>query len=131
MSRKKILAIDDEPVALGVLEEVLEETGYLVLTAPNGAEGLSRAHDEHPDLILLDLVMEGMDGWETLRRLKLDDRCRDIPVVILSARGQPTDKIRALQDGAVDYLTKPVSMRDSIDRIQRILRPDPAAENGP
>lgn len=122
MSRKKILAIDDEPEVLELLELVLQESGFAVVTAARGAEGLDRARAESPDLILLDLGMGGMDGWETLRRLKADEQCRMIPVVILSARDAPKDKIRAVQEGAADYLTKPLSVREGVDRLRAILR---------
>ncbi len=126
---KKILAIDDEPDVLSFLQLVLEKSGYQAVTAPNGTEGLIRAHVEQPDLILLDIMMEEMDGWETLRLLKLDDESRDIPVVILSARAEPKDKIRALQEGAVDYITKPFSVRDSLAKIEAILE-DTESGNG-
>lgn len=129
--RKTILAIDDEPDVLSFLELVLEKSGFRALTAPNGTEGLIRAHVEQPDLILLDIMMEEMDGWETLRLLKLDETSREIPVVILSARAEPKDKIRALQEGAVDYITKPFSVRDSLGKIRAVLADvEDAAENG-
>jgi len=129
--RTTILAIDDEPDVLSFLKLVLEKSGYRALIAPNGTEGLIRAHVEQPDLILLDIMMEEMDGWETLRLLKLDETSRDIPVVILSARAEPKDKIRALQEGAVDYITKPFSIHDSLEKIRAVLDDvADAAENG-
>lgn len=118
---KKILAIDDEPDVLNFLKLVFEKSGFLAVTAPNGTEGLIRAHVEQPDLVLLDIMMEEMDGWETLRLLKLDESSRDIPVIILSARAEPKDKIRALQEGAIDYITKPFSIRESLEKIRAIL----------
>ncbi|HEX9732525.1 MAG TPA: response regulator [Thermoanaerobaculia bacterium] len=123
---KTILAIDDEADVLSFLKLVLEKRGYRAVTAANGTEGLIRAHVEQPDLILLDIMMEEMDGWETLRLLKLDETSREIPVVILSARAEPRDKIRALQEGAVDYITKPFSVRDSLEKIRAVL--DDAAD---
>lgn len=121
MSKRKILVIDDEPDVLEMLETVLAKSGFGTVTAPNGTEGLIRAHVERPDLILLDIMMEKMDGWETLKLLKVDEACRDIPVVILSARTEPRDKIRALQEGAVDYITKPFALQDSLEKINAIL----------
>lgn len=121
MSERKILAIDDEPDVLEFLELVLQRSRYQAVTAPNGTDGLIKAHVEKPDLILLDIMMEEMDGWETLRLLKLDDATRDIPVVILSARAEPRDKIRALQEGAVDYIIKPFSVVESLEKIRAIL----------
>ncbi len=129
MSQKKILAIDDEPDLLEFLELVLQKSGYEVVTAPNGTEGLIRGHVERPDLILLDIMMEQMDGWETLRLLKLDEETRDIPVFILSARAEPRDKVRALLDGAVDYIVKPFSVRDSLEKVAAILGEDADAES--
>ena len=120
-SAAKILAIDDEPDVLEFLDIALRRSGFATVTAPNGTDGLIRAHVEKPDLILLDIMMEQMDGWETLRQLKLNPDCREIPVIILSARAEPKDKIRALQEGAVDYITKPFSIRDSIEKIRAIL----------
>ncbi len=121
MSKKTILAVDDEPDVLDFLKLVLEQSGYHAVTAPNGTEGLIRAHVERPDLILLDIMMEKMDGWETLRLLKLDDDSHHVPVVIVSARAEPKDKIRALQEGAVDYITKPFQLKESLAKIAAIL----------
>jgi len=121
VAAKKILAIDDEPDVLTFLELVLERSGFVALTAPNGTDGLIKAHVERPQLILLDIMMEEMDGWETLRLLKVDEITRDIPVIVLSARAEPKDKIRALQEGAVDYIIKPFSVVDSIEKIRAVL----------
>jgi DNA-binding response OmpR family regulator len=128
-ARKKVLAIDDEPDVLSFLRLALEKSGYQALTAPNGTEGLIRAHVERPDLILLDIMMEDMDGWETLRLLKLDETSRDVPVIVVSARAETKDKIRALQEGAIDYITKPFSMRDSLGKIRAILESSPGRDH--
>ena len=124
MSRSKILAIDDEPDVLEFLHLVLDRSGFDVVTSSNGTDGLIKAHIEIPDLILLDIMMEEMDGWETLRLLKLDDPSKDIPVVVLSARAEPKDKIRALQEGAVDFIIKPFSVVESLEKIHTILGGD-------
>ena len=121
MNPPKILAIDDEPDVLDFLRLVLERSGFAVATSRNGTDGLIKAHVEKPDLILLDIMMEEMDGWETLRLLKLDENSQHIPVVILSARSEPRDKIRALQEGAVDYIIKPFSVVESLEKIHAIL----------
>ncbi|MEM1182045.1 MAG: response regulator [Acidobacteriota bacterium] len=125
--RRTILAIDDEPDVLQVLTTVLERSGFTVTTSPNGTDGLIKAHVEDPDLILLDIMMEEMDGWETLRLLKLDEQSREIPVIILSARAEPKDKIRALQEGAVDYIVKPFSVIESVATIKALLQDDAEA----
>ena len=121
MSGYKILVVDDEPDVLRMLQVVLGKRGHRVLVAPTGMEGLVTAQGERPDLILLDIMMEGMDGWEVLKLLKLDPDTRDIPVVMLSGRNEPRDKIRGLQEGAVDYVTKPFSVRDLVHTIEAIL----------
>ncbi|MEM8964147.1 MAG: response regulator [Acidobacteriota bacterium] len=118
---RKILVIDDEQDVRDLLRTVLTKSGYDVVTADNGTDGLIRAHVERPDLILLDIMMEKMDGWETLRLLQLDDNSARTPVVIISARVEPRDKIRALQEGAVDYFTKPFSLREDLEKIDLIL----------
>lgn len=130
MATKKILAIDDEPDVLTFLELVLERSGFNALTAPNGTDGLIKAHVERPHLILLDIMMEGMDGWETLRLLKVDENTRDIPVIVLSARAEPKDKIRALQEGAVDYIIKPFSVVESLEKVRAVLAAEEAETGG-
>lgn len=128
VAAKRILAIDDEPDVLSFLELLLERSGFEALTAPNGTDGLIKAHVESPHLILLDIMMEEMDGWETLRLLKVDEKTRDIPVIILSARAEPKDKIRALQEGAVDYIIKPFSVVESLGKIRAILEAEADAD---
>ena len=83
------------------------------------------AQSERPDAILLDIMMKEMDGWEVLKLLKLDDATRQMPVIILSARVEPKDKIRGLQEGAVDYVTKPFAIREILEKVAAIL---PAGE---
>jgi DNA-binding response OmpR family regulator len=80
-----------------------------------------RAHEEGPDLILLDIMMDEMDGWETLKLLKLEPATKAIPVVMVSARMEPRDKIRGLQEGAVDYITKPFAVKDLLDTVAGVL----------
>ena len=117
----KILVIDDEVDVLEVLRLVLSRSGYEVAASASGIEGLAHAQSERPDLVLLDIMMQRMDGWEVLRALKSDDATRDIPVVILSARVEPKDKIRGLQEGAVDYVTKPFAVREILEKVSAIL----------
>ena len=130
MSGHKILVVDDEPDVLRMLEVVLGKRGHEVLTAPTGIEGLVTAQGERPDLILLDIMMEGMDGWEVLKLLKLEEGTRTIPVVMLSARVEPRDKIRGLQEGAVDYITKPFSVREMLETIEAVLERPNGGNNG-
>lgn len=131
MNGHKILVVDDEPDVLRMLQVVLGRRGHSVLTAATGMEGLVTAQGERPELILLDIMMEGMDGWEVLKLLKLEQGTRTIPVVMLSARVEPRDKIRGLQEGAVDYITKPFSVRAMMETIEAVLeRSPPAAPSG-
>jgi DNA-binding response OmpR family regulator len=118
---KKILVVDDEEDVVEVLKLVLGKNGYEVLAATSGMDGLARAQSALPDLILLDIMMHRMDGWEVLKLLKLDERTSAIPVVILSARVEPKDKIRGLQEGAIDYVTKPFAVRDILAKIAAAL----------
>lgn len=126
MSTKRILVVDDAADVRQMLRVVLTRNGYDVLVASNGQAGLASAFDGKPDLILLDIMMQDMDGWEVLKLLKMEEATREIPVVILSARVELKDKIRGLQEGAVDYVTKPFVVRDVLDRMARILGQDEA-----
>jgi DNA-binding response OmpR family regulator len=121
MKRGKILVVDDEQDVVELLCMVLSKHGYEPVDARNGMEGLMRAQSEAPDLVLLDIMMEGMDGWEVLKLLQMEENTRDIPVVILSARVEARDKIRGLQEGAVHYLTKPFAVKSVLETIEKVL----------
>lgn len=125
---KTILVVDDEADVLELLRLVLGKNGYQVLTGASAKDGLARAQSALPDLILLDIMMQDMDGWEALKLLKLDERTAAIPVVIVSARSEPRDKIRGLQEGAIDYVSKPFVVREILDKIERSLGGAAAAE---
>jgi DNA-binding response OmpR family regulator len=118
---KRVLVVDDEQDVLDMLRLVLGKKGFEVVTAASGMDGLARAQSAPPDLILLDIMMHQMDGWEVLKLLRLDERTRDVPVVIVSARAEPKDKIRGLQEGAVDYVTKPFAVRELLAKIDALL----------
>ena len=126
----KILVVDDEQDVLDVLRLVLAKSGYEVLTATSGMEGLTQAESQLPDLIVLDIMMQQMDGWEVLKLLKLDERTSSIPVVILSARVEPKDMIRGLQEGAIDYVTKPFAVREILTKVAALLGPPPPGPKG-
>jgi len=104
---KKILVCDDEPYILMALTDAVEMEGYDCVTAVNGKEALQKAREEHPDLIMLDIMMPFMDGYEVCRELKADPTTRDIPVIMLTAKSQQLDIQKGKEVGADDYITKP------------------------
>ena len=120
-SRMRILAVDDEPRVLMMLRRRLETAGYLVSTAQEGVDALRKAHEEKPDLIVLDLLMPGMSGYEVCARLKSDAQCRDIPVLVLTARSQEQDEAEGKQAGADAYMTKPYDGDQLLARVNELL----------
>jgi two-component system alkaline phosphatase synthesis response regulator PhoP len=122
MARRKILIIEDDRDIVEMLEYNLQEEGYETISALNGEKGISLAGKERPDLIILDIMLPVMDGFEVCRTLKNDDNVAHIPIIILSAKSQETDKVVGLELGADDYVTKPFSPRELIARTRAILR---------
>jgi two-component system sensor histidine kinase/response regulator len=123
-SKKKesnILVVDDTPENLTILTRMLTERGYFVRPAINGQVALKAVRKEQPDLILLDIVMSGMDGYEVCRQLKADEHTRDIPVLFMSALDETLDKVRAFEAGGIDYITKPFHPEEVIARIETHL----------
>jgi len=118
----KILIVDDEPFNVDLLEQQLEELGYETVSATNGQEALDKVATETPDLILLDVMMPIMDGFTVCRILKDSDETRLIPIVIMTALGAVEDRIKGIEAGADDFLTKPVDERELLARIQTTLR---------
>ena len=117
-----ILIIDDDPDVRSVVDITLRLAGFDVATAPDGETGLEEALKQRPDLILLDLMMPRMDGYEVCRRLRSDGRLSHIPVIMLTAKAQLTDKIAGLEYGADDYVTKPFDTEELAARVQATLR---------
>jgi len=118
---KKILVVDDEDDILHFLELVLREKGYDVATASGGHEALTKAQLEQPNLILLDIMMPQMDGWEVLKLLRVDEETADIPVAMLSARTEAKDRVQGLQEGAIDYICKPFALQELLGKIETIF----------
>jgi DNA-binding response OmpR family regulator len=118
---KKILVVDDEADILHFLELVLRERGYDVLTAANGRQAVELAREARPDLVLLDIMMPQMDGWEVLKLLRVDDVTAGIPVAMVSARTDPKDRVQGLQEGAADYICKPFSLDDLLAKVDAIF----------
>ncbi|MGE0456223.1 MAG: response regulator [Vicinamibacteria bacterium] len=127
--QKKILVVDDEDDILHFLELVLREKGFEVLVASSGQEALTRAQIERPDLVLLDIMMPQMDGWEVLKLLRVDEETAHIPVAMLSARTEAKDRVQGLQEGAVDYICKPFSLQELLGKLDSIF--EAAAERRP
>jgi DNA-binding response OmpR family regulator len=119
--KKKILIVDDEDDILHFLELVLREKGYEVATASGGHEALTKAQLERPDLVLLDIMMPQMDGWEVLKLLRVDEGTSQIPVAMLSARTEAKDRVQGLQEGAIDYICKPFSLQELLGKIETIF----------
>ena len=120
VGRKKILIVDDEPAILIVSRRRLEANGYEVITAESGKEGIEKAVTCEPDLILLDIIMPGLDGYEVCKRLKSSEKTREIPVIIFTASSPQDDSgEKAIEFGAVGYLTKPFESDDLLSIIAR------------
>ncbi len=113
-----ILIVDDTPANVGLLVDYLEDNGFRVVVAQDGIEGLKRAEFARPDLILLDVMMPGMDGFETCRRLKAEEKTRDIPVIFMTALTESGEKVNAFGVGAVDYVTKPFEIEEVLARVK-------------
>jgi two-component system phosphate regulon response regulator PhoB len=128
VKREKILVIEDEPDILELIQYNLAREGYRVLPATDGEDGLRRAQQDAPDLVLLDLMLPGLDGLEVCRRLKQDPVTRAIPVLIVTAKGEETDVVLGLGVGADDYVAKPFSPRELLARVQAVLRRGPLRE---
>jgi two-component system alkaline phosphatase synthesis response regulator PhoP len=121
MALGKVLVVDDEVYILHILDFSLGAEGFDVITANNGELAIEKAKQEKPDLIVLDIMMPVLDGYETCRRLKREAETKNIPVVLLTAKGRDVDKRLGYEVGAVDYIVKPFSPNRLIERIQEIL----------
>jgi len=122
MVKQKILVVDDEEDILELLKFNLSREGYQVLCAVSGEQALRLVRSENPDLIMLDLMLPGIDGLEVTRRLKNDPDTKNLPIVMLTAKGEEADIVTGLELGADDYITKPFSPRVLIARIRAVLR---------
>ncbi len=114
----EILIVDDNPANLAVLSKVLKSAGLKVRVATDGTGAIAQAEYHPPDLILLDVMMEGIDGFETCRRLKANSKIKPIPIIFITALGDTEDKVKGLSLGAVDYITKPFQALEVLARVQ-------------
>ncbi|WP_185268047.1 twitching motility response regulator PilH [Halopseudomonas xiamenensis] len=117
----RILVVDDSPTELYKLSGMLEKHGFEVLKAENGADGVALARQEKPDVVLMDIVMPGLNGFQATRQLTKDPETGSIPVIIVTTKDQETDKVWGKRQGARDYLTKPVEEATLIQTVKSVL----------
>ena len=121
---KRVVCIEDEPDIIDLVRLILGRRGFVVVGANGGLEGLELVARVKPDLVLLDLMMPDMDGWEVYQRMKSDEALRDIPVVVVTAKAQSIDKVLGLHIAKVDdYITKPFGPQELLESVEKILGP--------
>lgn len=117
----RILIIDDSPTEIFAFTRMLEDNGYTVLSANNAAEGIEKARSEKPDLILMDVVMPGMNGFQATRKIAKDPQTSAIPIIMVTTKDQETDRIWGLRQGARDYVVKPPNESELLSKIKALL----------
>ncbi|WP_125154637.1 response regulator transcription factor [Clostridium rectalis] len=122
MAKEKVLIVDDEEHIIELLKFNLEKSGYTVLYADNGIDALKITKQEQPQLILLDLMLPEMDGYDVCKEIRKDDVISTTPIIMITAKGEELDKVLGLELGADDYITKPFSVRELIARVKAVLR---------
>jgi len=122
---ERVLVVDDQSEILELTATVLSSAGLAVETASSGLDALRKLAAREFDLVLLDINMPSMDGWETLRLIRADDRHEDLPVVMFSVKGEVSDQVHSLQEGASAYITKPFVVDELVGRLRRVLAQSP------
>ncbi len=117
----RILIVDDSPTEIHVLKTMLEKAGHQTMSAGNAEEGIAKVKSEKPDLILMDVVMPGTNGFQATREITKDPETAHIPVIIVTTKDQETDKVWGLRQGAKDYLVKPVQEADLLAKIKAVM----------
>ena len=117
----RVLIVDDSPTETYKFKEMLEKHGFDIITADNGADGVAVARQEKPDVVLMDVVMPGLNGFQATRQLSKGPDTQHIPVIIVTTKDQETDKVWGRRQGASDYLTKPVDEQVLLDTIKRVM----------
>ncbi len=117
----QILIVDDSPTEAHVLKSILEKNGFATAVAESGVEGIERARSLKPDLVLMDVVMPGLNGFQATRQLTKDPETSDIPVIIVTTKDQETDRVWGLRQGAKDFLTKPVSEQRLMEKVNAAI----------
>lgn len=124
-ARKKVVCIEDEPEMIDLVRLILARKGFELIGAVGGREGLETVRQVKPDLVLLDLMMPDMDGWEVYQQMKADEELRDIPVIVVTAKAQSIDKVLGLHIAKVDdYITKPFGPQELLESVSRVLGVD-------
>jgi DNA-binding response OmpR family regulator len=121
-NNKKILIVDDEQINVDFFSVMLSKLGYICDTASNGEEALEKVKANKPDLLLLDIVMPRMSGWDVTKILKADDKYKDIPIIMLSGMAEVKDKVEGFELGIDDYITKPFNFSEVLARVRAVLR---------
>ncbi len=116
-----ILIIDDSPTDVRVFTTLLEKAGHTVASAGNAEDGIEQVRNEQPDAIIMDVIMPGMNGFQATRTLSRDPKTKDVPILIITTKSMETDRVWGLRQGARDFITKPISEKDFLSRIDKLL----------
>jgi twitching motility two-component system response regulator PilH len=117
----KILIVDDSPTELYILKKAVEENGHSVITAENGQKGIDKTVEDKPDLVLMDVVMPEMNGFQATRKISRNPATASIPVILVTTKDQPTDKEWGMRQGAAEYLVKPVDLKELLRKVNSLL----------
>ncbi|MES9893397.1 MAG: response regulator [Candidatus Thiodiazotropha endolucinida] len=120
-SKARVLVVDDSPTEIHIFKKILEKQGYQILVAKDGQEGVDVAKQELPDIILMDVVMPVLNGFQATRQLKNDESTANIPVIMVTTKGQQTDKNWGMRQGATEYLVKPVAPAELLHKIKALI----------
>jgi len=120
MAIKKVLVVDDSVTDLTNLDQIVSAAGYSTITASSGAEAVDKAKSEHPDVIFMDVIMEPMNGFQACRAITSDEATKNIPVVLVSSKGEKTDKMWGEEQGAKGYITKPFTQDQILDQLKAL-----------
>lgn len=122
-NQKRVLLVEDNEDNLVVYRTILEHVGFMVIEARDGEEGVNRARSERPDIILMDISIPKMDGWEATQRLKADGETSGIPIIALTAHALEEDRLKAMRAGCDGYLAKPVEPRRVVEEVEKFIGP--------
>ncbi|MGD8911583.1 MAG: response regulator [Candidatus Thiodiazotropha sp.] len=120
-SNARVLVVDDSPTEIHIFKKILEKHGYQILVAKDGQEGVDIAKQELPDIIVMDVVMPVLNGFQATRQLKNNESTANIPVIMVTTKGQQTDKNWGMRQGATEYLVKPVAPADLLNKIKALI----------